>query len=72
MTPLDLALSQIGVVAPKPPPRPPQRDRLRALLDEAREGFLEIEGGASPDHHVPQYLHCVSVARATLAKIGGQ
>jgi hypothetical protein len=24
MTPLDRALSRIGVVAPKPPPRPPQ------------------------------------------------
>jgi len=36
-----------------------ERDVLRAALSE-------IEGAASPDHWVPQYQHCVDIARQAL------
>ncbi len=45
---------------------------LRTLIDAAkqadawREALTEIENSPSPDHWVPQYQHCVDVARAAL------
>ena len=35
------------------------------------EALVEIEGSAAPDHHVPQYQHCIDVARAALRDMEG-
>ena len=47
-----------------------EHDRLMAEKDaeiaRLREALLEIEGGASPDHWVPQFQHCMDVAREAL------
>lgn len=38
----------------------------QAEVERLRGALREIEGGASPDHWVPQHQHCVDVARAAL------
>lgn len=43
-----------------------ERDALIADNARLREALTEIEDSPSPDHWVPQYQHCVDVARAAL------
>ncbi len=45
---------------------------LTARVKELEEALHEIKGSASPDHWVPQYQHCVDVARAALSREGGE
>lgn len=55
---------------------PPRPSALEAAVAERtavlREALEEIADCPQPDHWVPQYQHCVDVARITLAKVDAQ
>lgn len=40
--------------------------RAEAENERLREALVEIRDSNAPDHHVPQYQHCVDVARRAL------
>ena len=58
--------AKVAVIATTPPTALDD-PKVRKLV----EALVEIEGSAAPDHHVPQYQHCIDVARAALRDMEG-